>query len=331
MWPGVHPVPGSSPRVRGTLYFSAVGTSPAGIIPACAGNTSSSAGTLSYGEDHPRVCGEHYLRTLISSTSTGSSPRVRGTPSMRECGSVPAGIIPACAGNTLDLPSASCNAGDHPRVCGEHRRRQRQIGTHPGSSPRVRGTPYSWACSRIGVGIIPACAGNTADGVEAVLQSWDHPRVCGEHHCLSFSVVNGLGSSPRVRGTLPGASACLWSRGIIPACAGNTLEACWPRLSPWDHPRVCGEHRALKLTTGSPAGSSPRVRGTPQFMNEMIFNVGIIPACAGNTNTVHLTHCAYGDHPRVCGEHLANGIMGVLVRGSSPRVRGTRSVGPRLP
>ena len=48
---------------------------------------------------HPRVCGERGDPTLYDPTTTGSSPRVRGTPHPRD-GSFDIGrFIPACAGN----------------------------------------------------------------------------------------------------------------------------------------------------------------------------------------------------------------------------------------
>ena len=49
-----------------------------------------------------------------------------------------------------------------------------------------------------------------------------HPRVCGEHGVRDGRAHNGVGSSPRVRGTL---SLAVWEVNcgwFIPACAGNT-------------------------------------------------------------------------------------------------------------
>ena len=50
---------------------------------------------------------------------------------------------------------------------------------------------------------------------------------------------------------------------------------------------------------------------------------GIIPAYAGNTNSVSHTLGTSGDHPRVCGEHIAFVPAITVVVGSSPRMRGT--------
>ena len=48
-----------------------------------------------------------------------------------------------------------------------------------------------------------------------------------------------------------------------------------------------------------------------------------IPACAGNSCSIHDVYSLPAVHPRVCGEQLDDDIGIVIVRGSSPRVRGT--------
>ncbi|EEP20769.1 hypothetical protein BIFANG_03339 [Bifidobacterium angulatum DSM 20098 = JCM 7096] len=50
---------------------------------------------------------------------------------------------------------------------------------------------------------------------------------------------------------------------------------------------------------------------------------GIIPACAGNTAVGPPRSGFSWDHPRVCGEHLADVLAHYDDPGSSPRVRGT--------
>ena len=214
-----------------------------------------------------------------------------------------------------------------------------------GSSPRVRGTPdIKLVLGEVG-GIIPACAGNTNYKSYALRKAWDHPRVCGEHDLLNYVDARRLGSSPRVRGTLVEGVPSVLNIGIIPACAGNTVDSAWSAGACGDHPRVCGEHfyemnrkdqypRIIPacagntdagdyLTTGQ-SGSSPRVRGTRALGHETGRFAGIIPACAGNTFRRWRCRCRRRDHPRVCGEHGTGGIKMQMAQGSSPRVRGTR-------
>ena len=90
-----------------------------------------------------------------------------------------------------------------------------------------------------------------------------------------------------------------------------------------DHPRVCGEHKNGIPFRTQVQGSSPRVRGTRMRTAEWSCNIGIIPACAGNTMSLKNVSLRFWDHPRVCGEHHYNTICIAGHSGSSPRVRGT--------
>ena len=174
--------------------------------------------------------------------SAGSSPRVRGTREGLHLHEIHVGIIPACAGNTSPWCYCRCRGRDHPRVCGEHRDRILQTLRTLGSSPRVRGTHVGVVVEQNHVGIIPACAGNTAKASLIDALSWDHPRVCGEHGRRIPARCSTWGSSPRVRGTLGGIKIINSHPGIIPACAGNTHRATTRHIARRDHPRVCGEH-----------------------------------------------------------------------------------------
>ena len=233
---------GSSPRVRGTLFLFFSDDAHAGIIPACAGNTSSLISWRRCSKDHPRVCGEHASATAMTSIASGSSPRVRGTQQLPFQIVEFLGIIPACAGNTRDGKMCITTGGDHPRVCGEHHLTEQNLSALMGSSPRVRGTQPQTHLGALRRGIIPACAGNTPAWPGPHWLMRDHPRVCGEHQSCSLKALMLLGSSPRVRGTPGRAGKAGDPAGIIPACAGNTCAAACCNTFTEDHPRVCGEH-----------------------------------------------------------------------------------------
>ena len=257
--------------------------------------------------DHPRVCGEHdgqYFRIL---GSVGSSPRVRGTHVRHRRAEGVHGIIPACAGNT---PSILVSSTDK-----------------RGSSPRVRGTrPLDNRIVLID-GIIPACAGNTAPRMIKRASSRDHPRVCGEHMGTLHVSDAAVGLSPRVRGTPVFSPSVCVRFGIIPACAGNTRVLALRLREVRDHPRVCGEHSAGISASQNALGSSPRVRGTHGQLGVLHHDVGISPACAGNTPRSSSCSARRRDHPRVCGEHEFSASSSAIRAGSSPRVRGTRGLG----
>ena len=154
-------VPGSSPRLRGTLGWCPDHHDEWGIIPALAGNTRGGIGYRALSGDHPRACGEHLRGMRPSHSSGGSSPRLRGTPDVYPFLPVWGGIIPALAGNTTNVWMPAMRARDHPRACGEHVIQVASQHGHQGSSPRLRGTLVGVGTSSISSGIIPALAGNT--------------------------------------------------------------------------------------------------------------------------------------------------------------------------
>ena len=131
---------GSSPRTRGTLIGWFAGVGRYRFIPAHAGNAVSSWSMAGFIPVHPRARGERVIRLERRVTTTGSSPRTRGT--LAHITDNPNGkrFIPAHAGNAKDKQGRIFVASVHPRARGErswaHSRRVRSLG----SSPRTRGT-----------------------------------------------------------------------------------------------------------------------------------------------------------------------------------------------
>ncbi|GAN94038.1 hypothetical protein Gbth_043_042 [Gluconobacter thailandicus F149-1 = NBRC 100600] len=87
---------------------------------------------------------------------------------------------------------------------------------------------------------------------------------------------------------------------------------------------MCEEHDVINRMGFPGYGSSPRVRGTPEWQLQWKIYLRFIPACAGNT-----WYPAGGErtppvHPRVCGEHMPIDPVTARLSGSSPRVRGTQ-------
>ena len=91
---------GSSPRARGTLTALARSALRLRFIPASAGNTSQQMAQVQMLSVHPRERGEHSFRATRTRSSTGSSPRARGTHDHALLPAAPARFIPASAGNT---------------------------------------------------------------------------------------------------------------------------------------------------------------------------------------------------------------------------------------
>ncbi len=159
-----HPIPyerGSSPHARGTQAVAVESVLLPGIIPACAGNTSTSGSFGVRSGDHPRMRGEHLGLCWFCVGCGGSSPHARGTPSTTALRWHWPRIIPACAGNTSCRTCCWRWTWDHPRMRGEHQTNLNNQQSTQGSSPHARGTPSGRWTSEPPDWIIPACAGNT--------------------------------------------------------------------------------------------------------------------------------------------------------------------------
>ena len=318
---------GSSPRARGAPHRRDPRRSAHGIIPACAGSTTSRPRTRCCSGDHPRVRGEHGRRGRAGPPVEGSSPRARGALVDRAGRRAGHGIIPACAGSTQQRSGATQKAWDHPRVRGEHLKAGMTGLAAEGSSPRARGALRWRRAWGVPLGIIPACAGSTIREGIVRLHHVDHPRVRGEHPAVDPAASLAWGSSPRARGARCATRAARGRPGIIPACAGSTPR-CRSRIAGTrDHPRVRGEHAAARPKILGALGSSPRARGAQPPREKDRHRVGIIPACAGSTAAIRSSTVLPGDHPRVRGEHLPNGGNRRSEEGSSPRARGAHQCG----
>ncbi len=170
--------------MRGARLEPTMGSGWLGIIPADAGSTRTAHASSGTTQDHPRGCGEHYLRWNGEDDMPGSSPRMRGARSSTLAQLWIVRIIPADAGSTFWLYITLSLTKDHPRGCGEHLTicfSSRHVG---GSSPRMRGAPLMAIYGPPGSRIIPADAGSTNTGTCTDTGSTDHPRGCGEHSDL---------------------------------------------------------------------------------------------------------------------------------------------------
>ena len=92
---------GSPPRVRGTVHLRYTLDLSHRITPACAGNSAEQSYTFDDLWDHPRVCGEQGLKSVLSWRYAGSPPRVRGTGLCKKEKPSCCRITPACAGNRM--------------------------------------------------------------------------------------------------------------------------------------------------------------------------------------------------------------------------------------
>ncbi len=113
---------------------------------------------------------------------------------------------------------------------------------------------------------------------------------------------------------------------IIPAHAGQTVEATSPVRAAADHPRACGANPVDKSVTSTVCGSSPRMRGKPVGRPAVRVRGRIIPAHAGQTSNMSSRHSCSTDHPRACGANVIDTRVELSISGSSPRMRGKQKV-----
>ena len=110
---------GSPPRVRGKENVDTYKRRHSRITPACAGKRPPRLPVCPMTLDHPRVCGEKYVRCSCCTKTLGSPPRVRGKEQKGGGSMFVLGITPACAGKSGFEQPPFCKCWDHPRVCGE--------------------------------------------------------------------------------------------------------------------------------------------------------------------------------------------------------------------
>ena len=280
------------------------------FIPAPAGNTISLPAIDIGASVHPRACGEHAALLIGAILYVGSSPRLRGTHVYLLIDIHLVRFIPAPAGNTPDQNEKKPPPG--------------------GSSPRLRGTPWPRDAASPGGRFIPAPAGNTSWSSIAWYLQTVHPRACGEHRINTMGIARVVGSSPRLRGTPPRPEIGKTPGRFIPAPAGNTNACNCNRKRKSVHPRACGEHVNQEVSQHEVHGSSPRLRGTLVQADDSNSMRRFIPAPAGNTTRSVLIMSLPPVHPRACGEHAPNQEKDLSKVGSSPRLRGTRSIAGQL-
>ena len=111
--------------------------------------------------DHPRICGEKGLFCRPPAHVIGSPPHMRGKGEGLRDDLQRVGITPAYAGKSFRVSVRPCSREDHPRICGEKRKRLPVACPKLGSPPHMRGKGRPPASASVSAGITPAYAGKS--------------------------------------------------------------------------------------------------------------------------------------------------------------------------
>ena len=172
------------------------------FIPTHVGNTLHRMLGLDAFAVHPHACGEHSPALSPNDQQSGSSPRMWGTLCSASILGLLIRFIPTHVGNTLHNSVCSRQKSVHPHACGEHNPRSPGGMANSGSSPRMWGTPILSENTIHLTRFIPTHVGNTYLVFLQPMTHTVHPHACGEHCGASDLHAIGIGSSPRMWGTL---------------------------------------------------------------------------------------------------------------------------------
>ena len=188
----------------------------------------------------PRGCGGATPPVWFHASSSGRSPRVRGSLPLASRQRLPIGSIPAGAGEPTSSVICSGTSWVDPRGCGGANEPS-GAGMKPyGRSPRVRGSRPRTAGEQVEIGSIPAGAGEPAHGEPPPPFARVDPRGCGGAIPVSVSSHPIKGRSPRVRGSRRVYADGQARSGSIPAGAGEPSPAHHQRRPTRVDPRGCG-------------------------------------------------------------------------------------------
>ena len=213
-----------------------------GLIPAHSGKTAGCVCGVWPAGAHPRSFGENGGRPHGQRAVRGSSPLMRGKPSINRRERMPVGLIPAHAGKTSSPASPASRPRAHPRSRGENVCPYDWGAAVIGPSPLTRGKHLANRVHELTHGLIPADAGKTSASCACSRTRRAHPRSRGENRVFPSRNECTSGSSPLTRGKHDDRRGDRHGLRLILAHAGKTHPSISRPLRCKAHPRSRGEN-----------------------------------------------------------------------------------------
>ena len=185
----------------GTLASSSSERSTYWFIPTHVGNSAKRQIAYLCRLVHPHACGELMSVSCFVPSVNGSSPRMWGTPKIRESLQDAEWFIPTHVGNSIYVRKSSASTLVHPHACGELIFVVCVAVIVLGSSPRMWGTPRATRVTWPDRWFIPTHVGNSKVWMIFLFLHLVHPHACGELVSMNASRSFAVGSSPRMWGT----------------------------------------------------------------------------------------------------------------------------------
>ncbi len=277
---------GLSPRGRGNLPILPAHVPAHGSIPAWAGEPVGLRRPVFRQRVYPRVGGGTVECMGHLGLGGGLSPRGRGNLRAGSPALLPAGSIPAWAGEPHCLHLLRVHRSVYPRVGGGTVEGLVHLGLGGGLSPRGRGNQPLFPCGSNGRRSIPAWAGEPGRGMPGPEDGRVYPRVGGGTRPRQRVNFLSWGLSPRGRGNRQRAVRLTADMGSIPAWAGEPSRVKGISHGSAVYPRVGGGTFTGSISGVSGRGLSPRGRGNRGIGFLQVWMVGSIPAWAGEPATV---------------------------------------------
>ena len=314
---------GLSPRGRGSLLRLGNQNRFSGSIPAWAGEPFPPQIVMAGAGVYPRVGGGAENEHGLLVHATGLSPRGRGSPDSDEIWSVLSGSIPAWAGEPQGRRQWMISRRVYPRVGGGAKMDGINAVRRTGLSPRGRGSLSSMPGVISSTGSIPAWAGEPLAASNPACGTRVYPRVGGGAWQAMTDSLPSAGLSPRGRGSRRLEILPQPQHGSIPAWAGEPYGSQPTSADLRVYPRVGGGAFRSETPISSTRGLSPRGRGSLGREKLPTILVGSIPAWAGEPRQRRFADRPGGVYPRVGGGAHGWSLATRLLKGLSPRGRGS--------